>query len=189
MPGRGLVVLLRGSEQNPVVFAMSPSYSVVALTILLLLSWFITTRLTRRRSLVKNEVWAGGIPTLLPEMTYTATRISNPVRVVFQAIFRPNIIEDTRETVAVHFRTAIRRRRDETHLVDRLIFHPVGMIVNSVARLLAGMHHSGRLNAYVAIHLRFLDPDSRSLSRWLREKRPGAAYLSRRTGALPCCIR
>ena len=155
VPGRGLVVLLRGSEQNPVVFAMSPSYSVVALTILLLLSWFITTRLTRRRSLVKNEVWAGGIPTLLPEMTYTATGFSNPVRVVFQAIFRPNIVEDTRETVAVHFRTAIRRRRDETHLVDRLIFHPVGMIVNSVARLLAGMHH-GRLNAYVAYVLGFL---------------------------------
>ena len=155
MPGRGLVILLRGGEQNPVVFAMSPSYSVVALTILLLLSWFITTRLTRKRSLVKNEVWAGGIPTLLPEMTYTATGFSNPVRVVFQAIFRPNIVEDTRETVAVHFRTAIRRRRDETHLVDRLFFHPVGMIVNSVARLLAGMHH-GRLNAYVAYVLGFL---------------------------------
>ena len=112
-------------------------------------------RLTRRRSLVKNEVWAGGIPTLLPEMTYTATGFSNPVRVVFQAIFRPNIVEDTRETVAVHFRTAIRRRRDETHLVDRLFFHPVGTIVNSVARLLAGMHH-GRLNAYVAYVLGFL---------------------------------
>ncbi|MGB6802602.1 MAG: hypothetical protein WBE31_10060, partial [Candidatus Sulfotelmatobacter sp.] len=66
-----------------------------------------------------------------------------------------NIVEDTRETVAVHFRTAIRRRRDETHLVDRLFFHPVGMIVNSVARLLAGMHH-GRLNAYVAYVLGFL---------------------------------
>jgi hydrogenase-4 component B len=155
VPGRGLVILLRGGEQNPVVFAMSPSYSVVALTIVLLLSWFITTRLTRRRSLVKNEVWAGGIPTLLPEMTYTATGFSNPVRVVFQAIFRPNIVEDTRETVAVHFRTAIRRRRDETHLVDRLFFHPVGTIVNSVARLLAGMHH-GRLNAYVAYVLGFL---------------------------------
>ncbi|MFZ0953700.1 MAG: hypothetical protein WAN17_15615, partial [Candidatus Sulfotelmatobacter sp.] len=88
-------------------------------------------------------------------MTYTATGFSNPVRVVFQAIFRPNIVEDTRETVAVHFRTAIRRRRDETHLVDRLFFHPVGTIVNSVARLLAGMHH-GRLNAYVAYVLGFL---------------------------------
>jgi len=155
VPGRGLVILLRGSEQNPVVFAMSPSYSVVALVILLLIAWFVTSRLTRQRSVVKSEVWAGGIPNLLPEMTYTATGFSNPVRVVFQAIFRPNIVEDTRETVAVHFRTAIRRRRDETHLVDRLFFRPIGAIVNSVARLLAGMHH-GRLNAYVGYVLGFL---------------------------------
>jgi hydrogenase-4 component B len=111
IPGRGLVVLLRGSESNPVVFAMSPSYSAAALALLLFLAWFVTTRLTRRRSLVRNEVWAGGIPALLPEMTYTATGFSNPVRVVFQAIFRPNIVEDTRETVAVHFRTAIRRHK------------------------------------------------------------------------------
>ncbi|MGB9420691.1 MAG: hypothetical protein WBR14_07250, partial [Candidatus Acidiferrum sp.] len=63
--------------------------------------------------------------------------------------------EDTRETVAVHFRTAIRRRRDETHLVDRLFFHPVGDAISWVARLLAGMHH-GRLNAYVAYTVGFL---------------------------------
>jgi hypothetical protein len=42
-------------------------------------------------------------------MTYTATGFSNPVRVIFRAIFRPTIVEDTRETVAEHFRTAIRR--------------------------------------------------------------------------------
>jgi hydrogenase-4 component B len=155
LPGRGLVILVRGSEQNPVVFAMSPSYSIVALAILLFATWFVVTRSTRKRGVVRKELWAGGIPRLLPEMTYTATGFSNPVRVVFQAIFRPNIIEDTRQTVGVHFRTAIHRRRDETHLVDRLFFHPVGDAVVWFAKLLAGMHH-GRLNAYVAYVLGFL---------------------------------
>ena len=89
---------------------MSPSYALVALATLLLVAWFVVSRLTRHRSVAKSEVWAGGIPKLLPELTYTATGFSNPVRVVFQAIFRPNIVEDTRQTVAVHFRTAIRRR-------------------------------------------------------------------------------
>jgi hydrogenase-4 component B len=154
-PGRGLVVLARGSEQNPVIFAMSPSYSFVALAIFLFVTWFVVTRGTRKRAVARNELWAGGIPRLLPEMTYTATGFSNPVRVVFQAIFRPNIVEDTRETVAVHFRTAILRRRDETHLVDRLLLHPVGEAASWFARLLAGMHH-GRLNAYVAYTLGFL---------------------------------
>jgi len=155
IPGRGLVVLLRGSETNPVVFAMSPSYAVVALTLLLLVAWLIIGRLTLRRSVTRSEVWAGGIPKLLPEMTYTATGFSNPVRVVFQAIFRPNIEEDTRQTVAVHFRTAIRRRRDETHLVERLLLRPVGKGADSIARLFASMHH-GRLNAYVGYVVAFL---------------------------------
>lgn len=155
LPGRGLVILVRGTEQNPVVFAMSPSYSILALAILLLVAWFVVTRSTRERSLVRKELWAGGIPRLLPEMSYTATGFSNPVRVVFQAIFRPNVVEDTRDTVSVHFRTAIHRRRDETYLVDRVFFHPIGDAVVWVAKLLAGMHH-GRLNAYVAYILGFL---------------------------------
>jgi len=155
VPGRGLVVLLRGAEANPVVFAMSPSYAFVALAILLLAAWAIVGRLNRQRRMARREVWAGGIPKLLPELTYTATGFSNPVRVVFQAIFRPNIEEDTRQTVAVHFRTAIHRRRDETHLVDRLFLRPVGTGMYSVAKLFAGMHH-GRLNAYVGYVVAFL---------------------------------
>jgi hydrogenase-4 component B len=155
LPGRGLVILLRGSEQNPVIFAMSPSYSLAALAILLVISWFLVRLFTRQRSVARSEVWAGGIPKLLPEMTYTATGFSNPVRVIFQAIFRPNIVEDTRQTVAVHFRMAIRRRRDETYLVERLFFRPIGRAMGSLARSLAGMHH-GRLNAYVGYVLGFL---------------------------------
>lgn len=155
VPGRGLVILVRGGEQNPVIFAMSPSYSIVALVLLVLAAWIVVTRSTRQRSLAKRELWAGGIPVLLPEMSYTATGFSNPVRVIFQAVFRPNIVEDTRETVSVHFRTAIRHRRDETYLVDRLFLHPAGDAVIWIARALATMHH-GRLNAYVGYFLGFL---------------------------------
>jgi hydrogenase-4 component B len=155
LPGRGLVILLRGSAQNPVVFAMSASYSLAILFLLLLFAWALARCLGRRRAVVRQEVWAGGLPALLPEMTYTATGFSNPVRVVFEAIFRPNTVEDTRQTVAVHFRTAIRRRRDETHLVERLFLRPVAAAVAAVARAFASMHH-GRLGAYVGYVLGFL---------------------------------
>jgi hydrogenase-4 component B len=155
LPGRGVVILLRGSEQNPVIFAMSPFYSLAALAILLAAAWYVIKLFTGQRAVARRELWAGGIPKLLPEMSYTATGFSNPVRVVFQAIFRPNIIEDTRQTVAVHFRTAIRRHRDETYLVERLFFDPIGRAAGWLARLFAGMHH-GRLNAYVGYVLGFL---------------------------------
>ena len=155
LPGRGLVVLLRGQEQNPVVFAISPSYSLAALAILAVLAWFVVTRLTRKRTTVRRPLWAGGIPRLLPQMIYTATGFSNPVRVVFQAIFQPNITEGTRQTVGVHFRTAIHRQREETHVVDRIFLKPVGTAVRWIADFLARMHH-GRLNAYVTYVLAFL---------------------------------
>jgi hypothetical protein len=77
------------------------------------------------------------------------------VRVIFQAVFRPTIVEDTRETVAEHFRTAIHRQSETVHIVDRLVLEPGRELALRVARALARMHH-GRLNAYVAYVLGFL---------------------------------
>lgn len=153
LPGRGLVVLHRGGSENPVVFAMSTSYMIVMLIVLLLLTWIVIRLwLTRSRKLARRERWAGGIRRLLPEMTYTATGFSNPVRVIFDAVFRPTTIEDTRETVAEHFRTAVRREKARVHLVDKLVLQPVSSAAMWCARLLATMHH-GRFNAYAAYTL------------------------------------
>jgi hydrogenase-4 component B len=153
LPGRGLVVLHRGGESNPVVFAMSTSYMIVVLTILLLLTYIIIRLwLTRSRKLSRRERWAGGVRKLLPEMTYTATGFSNPVRVIFDAVFRPTTISDTRETVAQHFRAAIRREKERVHLMDKLVLRPVSAAALWCARVLAAMHH-GRFNAYAAYSL------------------------------------
>ncbi len=153
LPGRGLVVLHRGGTENPVVFAMSTSYSFVALIVLLLLTYVVLRLwLTRDRKLARRLRWDGGVRNLLPEMTYTATGFSNPVRVIFDAVFRPTTVEDTRETVAEHFRTAIIREKERVHLVDKLVFHPVRTAVMWFAGHLARMHH-GRFNAYAAYAL------------------------------------
>ncbi len=150
VPGRGLVVLHRGGEANPVVFAMSTSYMAVALLVLLGVTYVVVRLwLTRGRRLARGERWDGGVRRLLPEMTYTATGFSNPVRVIFDAIFRPTTVEDTSETVAEHFRMAIRRERASVHIVDRLVMQPAKNAMMGFARGLAAMHH-GRINAYVA---------------------------------------
>ncbi|HUA38087.1 MAG TPA: proton-conducting transporter membrane subunit [Candidatus Sulfopaludibacter sp.] len=153
LPGRGLVVLHRGGEANPVVFAMSTSYSFIALIGLLLVTYIVLRLwLTRDRKLTRRLRWDGGVRNLLPEMTYTATGFSNPVRVIFDAVFRPTTVEDARETVAEHFRTAIIREKERVHLVDKLVFHPVRMAVMWFAGRLARMHH-GRFNSYAAYAL------------------------------------
>jgi hydrogenase-4 component B len=153
LPGRGLVVLHRGGTENPVVFAMSTSYTFIALIVFLVLTYaVIRLWLTHGRKLVRRPCWDGGMSRLLPEMTYTATGFSNPVRVIFDAVFRPTTVEDTRETVAEHFRTAIRREKERVHLVDKLAFHPVKSATMGFARGLAAMHH-GRFNAYAVYGL------------------------------------
>ena len=93
--------------------------------------------------------WDGGVRRLWPEMTYTATGFSNPVRVIFDAVFQPTTVADTRETVAEHFRIAIRREKECVHLVERLVFKPTREAAFWCAALLAAMHH-GRFNAYAA---------------------------------------
>jgi hydrogenase-4 component B len=148
--GRGLVVLHRGGMDNPVIFAMSTSYMLLALLGLLLLTYIIIRMwLTRTRRLARRERWDGAVRRLLPEMTYTATGFSNPVRVIFHAIFRPTTVEDTSETVAEHFRIATRSERQSAHIVDRLVLQPVKNAAMQFARTLAAMHH-GYVNAYSA---------------------------------------
>jgi hydrogenase-4 component B len=150
LPGRGLVVLHRGGEVNPVVFAMSTSYMGIALIALLLLTWAVLrVWLTRGRHVARGERWDGGVRRLLPEMTYTATGFSNPVRVIFDAIFRPTTVEDTRDTVVEHFRNAIRREQLVIHVMDRYTVQPAARVAVGFARKLASMHH-GLLNAYAA---------------------------------------
>jgi len=156
MPGRGLVVMHRGGEANPVVFAMSTSYMLVVL-VLLLAATYVVVRLVvaRRRSVTRSACWDGGVRKLLPEMTYTASGFSNPVRVIFDAIFHPTTVQNTPKTVAAHFRTAIDRHRREVHIVDRLFLRPVWAAASGLARLLARMHN-GRMNAYLAYVLSIL---------------------------------
>lgn len=147
-PGRGLVVMHRGGSGQHVVFAMSTSYQLL---IFLLLGGaaYVGVRIASRKRKVRREArWDGGLRRLLPEMTYTATGFSNPVRVIYRAVFRPRAVEDVRETVASHFRTSIRRSYEEVHIVNRLLIDPTTRAARGLALLLARLH-SGRINSYV----------------------------------------
>jgi hydrogenase-4 component B len=147
LPGRGLVILHRGEESNPVVFAASPSYLVVVLAALLGLTFVVFRSLTRARSVTRGQVWDGGLRQLPPGLTYTATGFSNAVRVVFHAVLRPTQVEDSTEAVARHFRTAIRLDHDEVPVIDRLVLRPPVRALLGVAALVRRMH-VGNVNAY-----------------------------------------
>ena len=79
-------------------------------------------------------------------MTYTATEIPNPVRVSSMR-FSVRRIEDTSQTVAEHFRMAIRREKSACIWWTDGI-QPVSFATLWFARCLAAMHR-GRINTYV----------------------------------------
>jgi hydrogenase-4 component B len=149
LPGRGLVVLHRGEERNPVVFAMSTSYMLVALAAILALIFVAFRLLTRSRRIARSAAWDGGLRRLSPGLTYTATAFSNPVRVIFAALLSPTASEESTQAVAVHFRTAIRREYTEVHVVDRFILQPPIDILRGLAAVARRMH-VGHVNAYAA---------------------------------------
>lgn len=148
LPEPGLVLMHRGGTENPVVFASAPSYLAFAIAGMLLFVWLVTRALTRRRRRTRRRAWDGGLHRLLPQLTYTATGFSNPVRVIFQAVLAPTKPTQNEVIVAEHFRTAITRTVDESYALDRWLFAPLTEMAMRLAQLLSGMHH-GRLNAYV----------------------------------------
>ncbi len=150
IPARGLVVLHQGGRSNPVVYAMSTFYMFGVLALIIFLTWLVVRVGTRKRISTVSEPWAGGLRHLAPDMTYSATGFSNPVRVIFRSIFGPAVREDSDTEVAGHFRTAITRQRDDGYIVDRLFLRPLTTAVNYAAKLLAMIHKPGVVNAYAA---------------------------------------
>jgi hypothetical protein len=149
LPGRGLVILLRGGTTNPVVFAMSPSYGVVVFLALLGVLFFCVRWLSRRRHLARALPWAGGIGHLVPVLTYNASAFANPVRVVFQAVLRPRITEEAIEDLPIHFNPAVRRSQTEIPIMDRLALRPALAGIERLAQILRRMH-LGAVNVYAS---------------------------------------
>jgi hypothetical protein len=69
--------------------------------------------------------------------------------VIFQAVFRPVIFDEMKETVAEHFLIAVKSQRQEVDLLERTIFRPGARLGQSLAALL-GKIHSGSVNLYAA---------------------------------------
>ncbi|HTR80296.1 MAG TPA: proton-conducting transporter membrane subunit [Bacteroidota bacterium] len=152
LPGRGLVIMHRGLQRNPVVFAMAPSYTFVMLIVLVGGTFLFVRAMTKKRQRRRAATWMGGLRTLTSNMTYSATGFSNPVRVIFSGIFHPSVAQETRHAVESHFRTALIQEHEETHILERWFFYPIANGLQQFSRKLA-LLHSGKVNVYAAYML------------------------------------
>jgi hydrogenase-4 component B len=147
LPLRGLVVLHADGANGPVAYAMSTALTFAVLAFMLLVVWGVAHAVRRRRRAVRRIPWNAGLTQLRPEMAYTATAFSAPVRVLFHAVFNPDIARHEQRQGA--FLTASRRSEVRVHLVDRVVIHPVAETARRLAVRLAGLHH-GKVTVYAA---------------------------------------
>jgi hydrogenase-4 component B len=147
LPLRGLVVLHSDGAHAPVVYAMSTALSFAVLAFMLLVVWAAARGVRSRRRIARRVPWNGGIVRLRPEMTYTATVFSAPVRVLFHAVFSPEVAREEQRQGA--FLTARTHHEVRVHVVDRLFIHPAVQASQRIASRLAELHH-GKVTTYAA---------------------------------------
>jgi hypothetical protein len=96
----------------------------------------------------RPPVWDGGILAFKPRMQYTATTHANPVRVTFDALYRPSIhVERASDDPAgrsgpVHYRFRV------TPIFERYLYGPLIRLVQTLANL-ARPIQSGDVNLYL----------------------------------------
>lgn len=145
LPLRGLIVMHSDVPRAGVVYAMSTALTFAVLAFVLLVVWTLAYALRRRRQVTRRVPWNGGIPLLRPEMAYTATAFSAPVRVLFNSIFDPEIASEERRQGASL--TTWRRHEVRMQLIDRVLICPLGGAAQRLAVLLARLHQ-GKVTAY-----------------------------------------
>lgn len=146
LPLRSLIVMHSDVPHAGVVYAMSTALSFAVLAFMLLVVWLLARVFRRRRTQVERRPpWNGGIPRLRPEMAYTATTFSAPVRVLFDAVFEPEIAREEQRQGT--FLTARRRHEVRMQLIDRVLVRPLNDAAQRLAKLLARLHQ-GKITSY-----------------------------------------
>lgn len=145
IPGNGLVIIAAPAFTT----IDSPSYLLLFEVVLLLLvgaaRWLIRPLGARR----VGPVWAGGIARFSPRMAYSGVAFSNPIRLMFNAVYRSRSQLELAEPAARHRRGRIVYRQRIPEPFERLLYNPLR---RWVARLAQGVKiiQSGDTNQYIA---------------------------------------
>ncbi len=146
LPLRSLIIVHSGGAATPVIFAMSTALAFTVIVLLLLCTW-VATRLLRRHRARRVGAWDAGLPSLRPQMGYTATAFSAPARVLFGSLLRPVVQE--RLYSQSGFRIGLKRETRVVNFVNRLFLSPVSYAAKAIGRSLAWLHQ-GAVTLYAA---------------------------------------
>ena len=134
------------------VVAQGGTVSTLGITLMLLcllpvplVLWVLFARTSRTRI---APTWDCGLRELTPQMEYTATGFSKPLRMIFKALFRPRREVQREYDFSPYFATTLRFESHVEELFQTHIYRPLKWLVLRTSRRLRALQ-AGSIQAYL----------------------------------------
>lgn len=149
--------LFRGLPVNGLVVVAAPTLNTITAPTYLLLAEallvavvLLALRMLRPLGVRGNgPVWAGGIPIFTARMQYTALAYSNPLRLIFNGLYRSRHRFDALRPAARHLDGRIEYIQEVPEPLERELYRPIRQALDWSSRG-AQRFQSGSVNHYVA---------------------------------------
>ncbi|GAC1350017.1 MAG: hydrogenase 4 subunit B [Ktedonobacteraceae bacterium] len=145
LPVNGLVVIAAPGFST----IDSPSYLFLAELLLVAIVLLVLRAIRPLGSRRVGPVWAGGIPRFVASMTYTGLAYSNPIRIIFNGLYRSRVKSETTAAAAQHREGRMTYQQEIPPPFERILYRPLLAIVGALTRR-ACIIQSGNVNQYVA---------------------------------------
>ena len=107
--------------------------------------WLALARKTKTR---RGPTWDCGQRGLTPQMEYTATGFSKPVRMIFKALFRPRRDTQREYDFSPYFATNVRFESHIEEVFVQRLYRPLRILIVRVSRRIRALQ-AGSIHAYL----------------------------------------
>ena len=107
--------------------------------------WLVFARHSKTR---RGPTWDCGQRELTPQMEYTATGFSKPIRMIFKALFRPRREVQREYDFSPYFATTIRFESHVEEVFVRRMYRPLRILILRVSRRVRALQ-AGSIHAYL----------------------------------------
>jgi hydrogenase-4 component B len=139
------LVLAGGAAQGGTVSTLGITLMLLCLLPVPLVLWALFARRSRTRI---GPTWDCGQRGLTPQMEYTATGFSKPLRMIFKALFRPRREVQREYDFSPYFTTNLRFESHVEEMFQTRIYRPLRWLVVYGSRRLRALQ-AGSLQAYL----------------------------------------
>jgi hydrogenase-4 component B len=134
-----------GAAQGGTVSTLGMALMALCLLPVPLVLWAVFGRGARTRL---SPTWDCGLRGLTPQMQYTATGFSKPLRMIFKALFRPRREVQREYDFSPYFATTLRFESRMEEVFQRRIYRPANLGLLRVSRRVQALQ-AGSLRAYL----------------------------------------